>query len=355
MLEWVARSRCKNSRLAYYCQNLARLLLPGAVHRAGLRSLAEAAEQAWAGGDTARRLQRIYRYRGRFELGSQGCIPSWRLLRKQRNYAWDLLEHTRALPAGAAYCWRFGDDTREPERPTLVKARRIDESTGHSILFPLNKVRHFVFVADRMPFEAKQNVAVWRGTAHRPWRQEFLARTAHCRGVDIGCTDDRELNRPYRKPYLSIPDQLRAKFVISVEGTDVATNLKWILSSNSLCLMVPPTKETWFLEGDLVPGEHYVPLRADYADLEDQMERYSKDLDAAQRILRNAQAHVARFQDPRLERDLPRWVLLRYLQDSGQLDPEALRTDTKVLLPVRGHYPRRKIRMPSAKAALERH
>lgn len=36
---------------------------------------------------------------------------------------------------------------------------------------------------------------------------------------------------------MSVEDQKRYRYIVSLEGYDVATNLKWIMNSNSLCLM----------------------------------------------------------------------------------------------------------------------
>ena len=65
------------------------------------------------------------------------------------------------------------------------------------------------------------------------------------------------------------PDATTAhrRYLISVEGNDVATGLKWMLYSNSVVFMPPPTKETRFREGSLVPWLHYVPLAEDFTDL----------------------------------------------------------------------------------------
>ena len=50
------------------------------------------------------------------------------------------------------------------------------------------------------------------------------------------------------------------RYHLSLEGNDVATDLKWKLASGSLVLMPPPTKEGWLMEGRLQPWIHYVPL-----------------------------------------------------------------------------------------------
>ena len=52
----------------------------------------------------------------------------------------------------------------------------------------------------------------------------------------------------------------RYKYLLVLEGNDIATSLKWALSSDSLVVMPTPTTESWFLEGTLKPYVHYVPL-----------------------------------------------------------------------------------------------
>ena len=46
--------------------------------------------------------------------------------------------------------------------------------------------------------------------------------------------------------------------------------------------------------------------------------RYRREPAAAQRIIRAAQAHVARFRHPQREELIALLVLLRYIHDSGQ-------------------------------------
>ena len=306
------------SRLGYYLTNLLRLSTPRALLQQS-RTEIEQAIDALGREAIEQRLQYICRFPHRHVLPADARVPGAELLRRQRNYAFDLLEHTRALPAGLRYRWRFGDSTEDPGVPTLVKARKVGELSGNSVLFPLNKVRHFFRVRDPQSFGGKRDSAVWRGKALQPWRQQFLRANFHKRHVDIGCIDERPENAPYRKPYASFAEQLSHKFIISLEGNDVATNLKWLLASNSVCLMPRPARESWFLEGLLEPGVHYLELQPDGSNLEDLIERYSKDRRGAECILQAAQARVREFFDPARERVVARAVLFRYLLSSEQL------------------------------------
>ncbi len=69
-------------------------------------------------------------------------------------------------------------------------------------------------------------------------------------------------------------DHLRYRYILAIEGNDVATNLKWVMSTNSLAVMPRPTYETWFMEGRSARTTIYVEIRPDYADLEERMHYY---------------------------------------------------------------------------------
>jgi len=317
---WRRRSlgarRHKNSRLLYFVRGLGRLALPGSLHRAIGRSLLAGLDPLPSA--LQERLDYYYRVPGPFKLPAEADGLPLRRLRRQSNYWFDLSEHLRRAPRGAQVSYRFGDDTDPPTAPTLVKARTIGEREGTSILFKLNKGRHYVFVRDTRAFREKRDAAVWRGAAHQHHRRKWVADWFGHPCCDIGRTDSRADAAPWQRPYLSIDEQLAFKFVLSLEGNDVATNLKWVLSSNSLCLMPQPTKETWFMEGKLEPGVHYVELRPDLADLPEQVARWSRDSAAAERIIENANRWTQQFRDPRVEDQLCLLVLQRYLADSGQ-------------------------------------
>ena len=51
-----------------------------------------------------------------------------------------------------------------------------------------------------------------------------------------------------------------------VEGVDVATNLKWVMSSNSIAVMPKPEIESWFMEKTLIPDFHYIEIKKDYSE-----------------------------------------------------------------------------------------
>lgn len=226
---------------------------------------------------------------------------------------------TPGQPLG--YSYLFGDITHVPETPTFLKSRPIatDASNQSSVLLKLNQIRHYYRVQDTLPFVQKLPQLVWRGKSNHPDRRDVLARYFDSALCNVGDTHYAHKRTAYERPFMSIPEQLRYRYVLSIEGNDVATNLKWIMASQSLCLMRKPRYETWFMEGSLLPGVHYVQLRDDHSDLEDQVEYYNAHPQAAQQIVRNANNYVAQFFDQPRELLLTLLVMQKYFQLSGQL------------------------------------
>ena len=105
---------------------------------------------------------------------------------------------------------------------------------------------------------------------------------------------------------------------MAIEGNDVASNLKWVMSSNSLAVMPRPTCETWFMEGKLEAGKHYVEVRDDYADLEEKLQHYIQHPEEAEEIIRNAHDFVRQFRDPSREELIQLLVMDKYLRLSQQ-------------------------------------
>lgn len=235
-------------------------------------------------------------------------------------YFIDFKRLIRYFPAESRIHYLFGDITRVPEYPAFLKSRPIrpDDSNANSVLLKLNRVRHYYAVDDRIPFEEKKPMAVWRGKAQQRQRRDFLERYHDHPWCNVGDVHERSRGTPLHRPFMSIDSQLQYRFVVSIEGYDVATNLKWIMASNSLCLMRPPRFETWFMEGRLQPGVHYVPLKDDHSDLEEQMRYYTERPNEAKRIIGNAKAHVKQFRDEKMERLIGLLVIDRFLSLSGQ-------------------------------------
>lgn len=303
-------------RAHYYLRNFARDAMPQALFRSRLGTLLKQA----AGFDPASMSARLDYYN---KLTPPAPIPEnapriGAIPMKHSFYYYDLKEHARYFPRNLRIAHVFGDAWFVPDAPSIVKSRPIAGDNANAVLLNLDKFRHFNFPPDPIPFADKRPSAVWRGAMQTEARRAFVNRFVADPRHDIGHTSDSE-DPATRKPFMPPAEQMRHRYVLSIEGYDVATNLKWILASNALCLMAPPRFETWFMEGRLEAGTHFAALRQDYADLDDKIAYYETHHDEALAIIRNAQAHVAQFQDARREQILSLLVLYKYFVTTGQM------------------------------------
>ena len=308
----------KNSKFRYFVLRTAgELLLPDALFRRRREALLSEIDARPDRADILARAEYCNKLHDDVPLPSEAPrLGEFRVGRKGQVYYFDAREITRYFPRDLR--WRFlpGDVTHVPDEPTVVKSRPIAGDNANSVLLCLNKVRHFTFVRDRVAFRDKRDIAIFRGkVCDKPKRRRLFETLFGVPGFDLGDSDKRPGVPPeWKRPKLTIRQQLQSKFILAIEGNDVASGLKWILSSNSLALMPRPEYETWFLEGTLVPDVHYVEIAPDYSDAAEKMRWYAAHPDEAQRILDAAHAHVARFRDPRRELLVSLLVMQRYFE-----------------------------------------
>lgn len=217
---------------------------------------------------------------------------------KKTFYSYDLYSNFIFSHLKPKFRYEFGDVRDIPIRPTFVKSRPINSHNQNSMILPLEISRHFDFIEDWVSFDKKINQICWRGACYQPWRKQFLkAAQAHA-FCDVGDTSkhsDAQNRKGSLRHYLSREDQLQYKFLFSIEGNDVASNLKWAMNSNSVVMMTRPKFETWFCESQLLPGVHYIPIKDDFSDLAEQFEYYSSNPKACIEISRNAREYTSQF------------------------------------------------------------
>ncbi|MFD2604500.1 glycosyl transferase family 90 [Euzebyella marina] len=237
---------------------------------------------------------------------------------KGTGYYLDLKEFLHYFSPHVRFAYHFGDETHINPQPTLFKARPLYVDNANSVLFKLNKRRHFKWVKDALGFEDKKKKVVWRGRAHQKQRRDFVEKFWNHPSFDVGLITPKQNDLPLHRGFMDINAQLEHQFIACIEGYDVATNLKWAMSSNSLCIMPKPTCETWFMEGTLKARVHYVEVEADFSDMEEKMEYYSKNPSQAKEIIKNAHEHIASFKNKKMEDLICFLVLEKYAQLSGQ-------------------------------------
>ena len=226
------------------------------------------------------------------------------------------------------------------DAPTLVKTRLITNNPKYSILFKLNNRRHFSLIYKvktvDIPFEKKKNSIVWRGVTtgygfddshrdiHPTSRQDLVER--YCfhpnKNIDIGYSDIVQ-NAKKRTSYygqfiknqMSMRQLLQYKYILSVEGNDVASNLKWLLSSNSVVFMPKPYIESWILESHLKPYYHYIPVANDFSDLQLQLKWCNEHQKECKQIVKNANEYMKMFMDEENEKKIISCILEKYIKN----------------------------------------
>ena len=74
----------------------------------------------------------------------------------------------------------------------------------------------------------------------------------------------------------SLDTHLKHKFILCIEGNDVASNFQMGNVINSVAVMPKLKYESWFMEGKLIPNHHYILIKDDYSDLEEKLNYYEK-------------------------------------------------------------------------------
>lgn len=258
--------------------------------------------------------------------------------RSKSRYFIDLAEYLKFFPPHLKIDSLYGDIVHVPPVPTLLKSRPIAGDNANSVLLNLDKLRHFRLFDDPVPFARKQPKAVWRGSMNNPLRAALVSRHANSAFCDVGHVSREFTEVPPRDVLLPV-QQFSYRYIISVEGCDVATNLKWVMASNSVCIMPKPRFETWFMEGALIPDYHYVEVRDDFADLEEKIDAFEAEPERGRAIVANANRHVAMFADRHDEKLASLLVLQKYFEATGQRPASAFtegffgrfRAETRIL------------------------
>jgi len=181
------------------------------------------------------------------------------------SYLKELQEYCLLPQTGASFWAMVGDSVlTKLSAPTIVKSREITTRCG--TLMPLHYLRHWAGVTFEVmvPWQDKIDSFVWRGTTSGTgMRYDYVSVLGKKYNVkfDKFCQHKEHwITKDTNGTALQKKDLMRYKYVLSLEGNDVSTSLKWLLAQNSVVVMPTPTKESWLMEGMLVPWVHYVPL-----------------------------------------------------------------------------------------------
>jgi hypothetical protein len=234
----------------------------------------------------------------------------------------------------------FADSIQWYTIPTLVKARYNGAKTVHQPYAILMRFRSRVHFGQfetvkkyDIPFEDKKSIVLWRGgpsgngflngtDSHivKASREDLLKLWCNNdktkKDIDVGLIDKWNYKsfQRYLKPRMEISEMLKYKYLLSIEGNDVATNLKWALSSQSLVIMPKPRVESWFCESLLKPYVHYVPVKDDFSDLLEIKKWCDQNPKKCKEIIQNANKYTRAFTNEERERMLSIYVVEKYIQ-----------------------------------------
>jgi len=235
----------RNNRLLYFIKAHTRRLCPSSLLHLDLNKLEKSIKYF----DEEALYKRVNYYNklcGSFTLpDSASTINKMREI-EDGIYFLDLLEYARYFPQEYQLPYLFGDIIEVPKIPSMVKSRPVSNNNSNAILINMDKVRHFYFVKNDIPFKDKKDQLIWRGAVYQDHRVQFMQNHFNrSKLINVGdFSKGRSPHPEWHVPFMSINQQLQNKFILAIEGNDVATNTKWIMSSNSLCFMIKPKYET---------------------------------------------------------------------------------------------------------------
>ena len=220
-------------------------------------------------------------------------------------YFFDAYEYTRYFPDSQHWAFVSGDVNTILPQPSITKSRPVtpDDGNRNNTLLNLDKTRHFMWAsADPYAWEEKECRILFRGdTRGKPHREQFIA-----------MWKDHPLCDLLNTGAMTIYDHLASRYIMALEGNDVASNLKWVMSSNSIAVMPRPKFETWYMEGRLIPNYHYIEIAPDYHDLIERIEYYEAHPEEAKAIIAHAHDWTEQFRHPKREDLISLLVLKKY-------------------------------------------
>ena len=308
----------KNNKILYYLVNYIRQFIPSTFYQ---KKLAQKIHSKQQHSGIQKRVAYYNKLSHTITLKNSVLLSEIKTVPGSKVYFFDLYQYSRYFNQKLKGLFLFGDITEVPKQPTFVKSRPIGDNNANSVLLKWNKLRHFMFIKkEQKTYPEKKNMLVSRGKVHKTQahRIKFIEKYFAHPMCNIGRVNTNALNPLWKVPRLSIDQQLDYKFILCLEGNDVASNLKWVMSSQSIAVMPKPKYETWFMEGLLVADVHYIVIKDDYSDLEQRLNYYINNQDKALQIIENANAYVQQFRNQENETLISLLTLKKYFEKTNQ-------------------------------------
>lgn len=240
-------------------------------------------------------------------------IGEIRLSDSHSTYWYDLMRYLRAFPKKKKVDFIDGDTWENPDHPVFGKARRLDAKKGNVALMNLDRRRHFLKVYDPIPFLEKKPQIFFRGDVDaKENRKRFISRWWGNPLFDLGDTSPRTTTE-WHKPRVSIADHFNYRYILALEGHDVASAVQWICASNCIPVMPRPTVESWLMHGRMIPGVHYIEIADDFSDAAEKIEYYNAHPEEAEKIAKASKEWANQFADKKRENIIHYLVAERYI------------------------------------------
>ncbi len=310
----------RNNKQKYYLLNYLSLLIPDFFYRNNLRKKLNSLSD-FDFDYIKNRVNYYNKLNKEIKLNKDDeSLNNFKIKNFHRTYFFDTYQYTRFFEKRLKLNMLFGDITHSPDVPSIVKSRPINENNQNSILMKLNKIRHFTYTKDSNKFDNKANKLIGRSaiTKKHKKRIDFFKMHFNNNLCDLGAINKDTPYPEWLKNKISIEDHLKYKFIMCVEGVDVATNLKWVMSSNSIAVMPKPKIESWFMESKLIPNKHFIEIKEDYSDLEDRIEFYISKPEECKEIIKNANQYISQFKNKNREDLISLLVLEKYFHFTNQ-------------------------------------
>ena len=316
----LSKLKHRNNKQKYYLLNYLSLILPDFLFRNRLRKILNSLKnyEILYIKDRVNYYNKLKNYQ---ELPAEtNQLKEFKIKNFHRTYFFDTNQYTRFYDKKLKLNMLFGDIVHVPQLPSIVKSRPINNNNQNSILLKLNKIRHFTFTNDKNKFENKKNKLIGRSAIsikHKK-RIEFFKIYFNHPLCNLGAINKNTPYPKWLKNKISIEDHLKYKFIMCVEGVDVATNLKWVMSSKSIAVMPKPKIESWFMENRLIPDYHYIEIKEDYSNLETKLNHFIKNTKKCNEIIKNANEYVLQFKNKKRENLISLLVLEKYFHFTNQ-------------------------------------
>lgn len=191
------------------------------------------------------------------------------------------------------FSWCGSNNTRDIVMPTYDLTESVLETMGRVSLDMMS-----VQANTGPPWPQKNSTAFWRGRDSRQERLELVKLSrAHPTLIDAAFTNffffkhDESLYGPLVK-HVSFFDFFKYKYQINIDGTVAAYRMPYLLAGDSVVLKQDSGYYEHFYS-QLQPWEHYIPVRADLADLLEKIQ-WAKEHDEEARSISQKGQQFAR-------------------------------------------------------------